>query len=69
MSTPARLSRRAFVAWVGGASAGFYLLGRVPGTSAPLALAQVQGGSLDLSPRRQVRDSAADPAGDAECRK
>jgi len=49
MTTSLRLSRRAFVAWVGGASAGFYLLGRVPGMSAPLALAQVPGGSLDLS--------------------
>ena len=42
-----RFSRRTFVAWVGGAGAGFYLFGRVPGLSAPAALAQVPGGSLD----------------------
>ena len=42
-----RLSRRSFVAWVGGASAGFYLFGRLPGTSAPVALAAIPGGSLD----------------------
>jgi FtsP/CotA-like multicopper oxidase with cupredoxin domain len=42
-----RFSRRTFVAWVGGAGAGFYLFGRVPGLSAPVALAQVPGGSLD----------------------
>jgi spore coat protein A, manganese oxidase len=42
-----RFSRRTFVAWVGGASAGFYLFGRLPGTSAPVALAQIPGSSLD----------------------
>jgi FtsP/CotA-like multicopper oxidase with cupredoxin domain len=42
-----RFSRRAFVAWIGGASAGFYLFGRLPGMSAPVALAQIPGGSLD----------------------
>ena len=42
-----RYSRRTFVAWVGGASAGFYLFGRLPGTSAPIALAQIPGGTLD----------------------
>jgi FtsP/CotA-like multicopper oxidase with cupredoxin domain len=42
-----RLSRRSFVAWVGGASAGFYLFGRLPGTTAPVALAAIPGGSLD----------------------
>ncbi|HEY7575905.1 MAG TPA: bilirubin oxidase, partial [Thermoanaerobaculia bacterium] len=42
-----RFSRRTFVAWVGGASAGFYLFGRLPGTSAPVALAQIPGGTLD----------------------
>jgi len=41
------LSRRTFVAWVGGASAGFYLFGRLPGTSGPVALAQIPGGTLD----------------------
>ena len=43
----ARLSRRAFVAWVGGASAGFCLFGRSPGMSAPVALAAIPGGTLD----------------------
>jgi FtsP/CotA-like multicopper oxidase with cupredoxin domain len=47
METRRRLSRRAFVAWVGGASAGFYLFGRLPGMAAPVALAQVPGGTLD----------------------
>ncbi len=36
METSLRVSRRTFVAWVGGASAGFYLFGRLPGTSDPL---------------------------------
>ncbi len=39
-------SRRTFVAWVGGASAGYYLFGRLPGRSAPIALAQIPGGTL-----------------------
>jgi spore coat protein A len=47
METMRRFSRRTFVAWVGGAGAGFYLFGRVPGLSAPVALAQLPGGSLD----------------------
>jgi spore coat protein A, manganese oxidase len=47
MAITPRLSRRAFVAWVGGAGAGFYLFGRVPGMSAPVALAQIPGGTLD----------------------
>jgi spore coat protein A, manganese oxidase len=47
METMRRFSRRTFVAWVGGAGAGFYLFGRLPGLSAPAALAQVPGGSLD----------------------
>jgi len=38
-----------FVAWVGGAGAGFYLFGRLPGMSAPMALAQIPGGTLDPS--------------------
>ena len=45
--TSMRLSRRTFVAWVGGAGAGFYLFGRFPGVSAPLALAQVADGTLN----------------------
>jgi FtsP/CotA-like multicopper oxidase with cupredoxin domain len=49
MSSSLRCTRRTFVAWVGGAGAGFYLFGRVPGMSAPLALAQVPGGTLDPS--------------------
>ena len=48
MESTRRYSRRTFVAWVGGASAGFYLFGRLPGLSAPTALAQVPGGMLDL---------------------
>jgi FtsP/CotA-like multicopper oxidase with cupredoxin domain len=42
-----RISRRTFVAWVGGASAGFYLFGRLPGADAPEALAAIPGGTLD----------------------
>jgi spore coat protein A len=42
-----RFSRRTFVAWVGGAGAGFYLFGRLPGTGGTVALAQVPGGTLD----------------------
>jgi FtsP/CotA-like multicopper oxidase with cupredoxin domain len=47
METMRRFSRRTFVAWVGGAGAGFYLLGRLPGIDTPVALAQVPGSSLD----------------------
>jgi spore coat protein A len=47
METPRRYTRRTFVAWVGGASAGFYLLGRLPGMSASAALAAIPGGTLD----------------------
>ena len=43
METSLRVSRRTFVAWVGGASAGFYLFGRVPGMSEPVALAAAPG--------------------------
>ena len=49
MDTTRRYSRRTFVAWVGGASAGFYLFGRLPGMSAPVALALIPGGTLDPS--------------------
>jgi hypothetical protein len=41
------MSRRAFVAWVGGTSAGFYLFGQAPGTGALQALAAIPGGALD----------------------
>jgi spore coat protein A, manganese oxidase len=47
METMRRSTRRTFIAWVGGASAGFYLFGRLPGMTAPVALAQVPGGTLD----------------------
>ena len=47
MNTLRPISRRTFIAWVGGAGAGFYLFGRLPGTSAPVALAQVPGGTMD----------------------
>jgi len=47
METKRRFSRRTFVTWVGGAGAGFYLFGRLPGMSAPIALAQIPGGTLD----------------------
>src|SRR6266536_205729 len=50
METMRRFSRRTFVAWVGGAGAGFYLFGRLPGMSAPTALAQIPGGTLDPTP-------------------
>ena len=40
-------SRRTFIKWVGGAGAGFYLLGRLPGLSAPAALAAIEGGTLN----------------------
>ena len=49
METMRRFSRRTFVAWVGGAGAGFYLFGRLPGMSTPVALAQIPGGTLDPS--------------------
>jgi FtsP/CotA-like multicopper oxidase with cupredoxin domain len=43
MANHARFSRRTFVKWVGGTSAGFYLFGRLPGTSEPVLLAQAPG--------------------------
>jgi FtsP/CotA-like multicopper oxidase with cupredoxin domain len=46
MSTT-RFSRRTFVTWVGGIGAGFYLFGRLPGMSGPVALAQIPGETLD----------------------
>ena len=45
--TTVRFSRRTFVAWVGGAGAGFYLFGRAPGMGAPVALGAIPGGTLD----------------------
>jgi FtsP/CotA-like multicopper oxidase with cupredoxin domain len=47
MQSVQHLSRRSFVAWVGGASAGFYLFGRVPGMSVPIALGQIRADSLN----------------------
>jgi FtsP/CotA-like multicopper oxidase with cupredoxin domain len=47
MQKTVRFSRRTFVAWVGGAGAGFYLFGRLPGAGAPQALAALPGGTLD----------------------
>jgi spore coat protein A, manganese oxidase len=47
MENTRQFSRRTFIAWVGGAGAGFYLFGRLPGMDAPVALAAVPGGSLD----------------------
>ena len=47
METMRRYSRRTFVAWVGGASAGFYLFGRLPGLSVPTALARISSAALD----------------------
>ena len=47
MASSRMFTRRTFVAWVGGASAGFYLFGRLPGTSESVALAQISGGTLD----------------------
>jgi FtsP/CotA-like multicopper oxidase with cupredoxin domain len=42
-----QLTRRAFVRWVGGAGAGFYLFGRLPGKREAVALAAIPGGTLD----------------------
>src|SRR5215217_2624856 len=47
MDVSLQFSRRTFIAWVGGAGAGFYLFGRLPGSSAPVALAAIPGGTLD----------------------
>jgi spore coat protein A, manganese oxidase len=47
MFTSQQFSRRTFIAWVGGAGAGFYLFRRLPGMSTPVALAQIPGGTLD----------------------
>jgi spore coat protein A len=47
MNASLRFPRRTFIAWVGGASAGFYLFGRASGMGAPEALAQIPGGTLD----------------------
>ena len=55
METSMRFSRRTFIAWAGGAGAGFYLFGRLPGMSAPIALAQIPGGTLDPLASRSTR--------------
>ncbi len=47
--TTTRLTRRSFVTWIAGAGVGVYLFGRVPGLEAPVALAQIPGGTLDPS--------------------
>jgi spore coat protein A len=47
MENARRFSRRMFIAWVGGTGAGFYLFGRLPGVSSPVALAAIPGGTLD----------------------
>jgi spore coat protein A len=47
MERSPRFSRRTFVAWAGGAGAGFYLFGRASGMGAAEALAQIPGGTLD----------------------
>ena len=56
MHTTLRCSRRTFIAWIGGAGAGFYLFGRVPALGTPVALAQVSAGPLDpaLIPKFQT---------------
>ena len=66
MDTLRRYSRRTFVAWVGGASAGFYLFGRLPGMSAPAALAATRGRDARPAQRSEVPDAVADPAGHAQ---
>ena len=62
-----RFSRRTFVAWVGGASAGFYLFGRVPGTSVPVASPRSRR-HPGPDRHREVPDCHARPAGHAEGR-
>jgi FtsP/CotA-like multicopper oxidase with cupredoxin domain len=47
MASFLRLSRRTFITWLGGTGAGYYLLGRLPGTNQPVVLAQVPGDPLD----------------------
>jgi FtsP/CotA-like multicopper oxidase with cupredoxin domain len=47
MASSLRLSRRTFITWVGATGTGLYLFGRLPGTSTPVVLAQVQGDTLD----------------------
>ena len=42
-----RFSRRTFVAWVGGASAGYYLFGRLPGMSAPVGYDAMSRNPID----------------------
>jgi len=47
MASSLRFSRRTFITWVAGTGTGFYLFGRLPGASAPIAFAQVSDGTLD----------------------
>ena len=47
MEITRQFSRRAFVAWVGGAGAGFYLFGRLPGIGPATALGRIRGDTLD----------------------
>ena len=59
MKTLRPISRRTFIAWVGGAGAGFYLFGRLPGTGAPVALAQVRGRNAGSERGREIRNASA----------
>ena len=68
METMRRYSRRTFVAWVGGASAGFYLFGRLPGTERADRARADPGRHARSSRRGEVRHADADPAGHAEGR-
>jgi FtsP/CotA-like multicopper oxidase with cupredoxin domain len=47
MGTSHAFTRRTFVKWVGGAGAGFYLFGRLPGQREAVALAAIPGGTLE----------------------
>ena len=60
-----RLSRRAFVAWVGGASAGFYLFGQAPRDGRAAGARADPGRLAGSAVGAEVRDADADPAGDA----
>ena len=68
MNTSLQFSRRTFVAWVGGTSAGFYLFGRLPGTSEPAGARADPGRHAGPRVGREVRHADADPAGDAQGR-
>ena len=69
MEAMRRFSRRTFVAWVGGAGAGFYLFGRLHTRDACTRRARRNTGQLARSAvGSKVPDIAAHPAGDAEGR-